>query len=65
MARLGWVSSEASGPATWPLPTISPRGVTPSFSAAAFEATTTAAPPSEICEALPAVTLPSLVEGRS
>ena len=38
----------------------------PSFSAAALEATITAAPPSEICEALPAVMLPALSKaGRS
>ena len=66
MARDGWVSSDASGPATWPYETSSPSGVMPSSSALALDITMTAAPPSEICEALPAVIVPSLVKaGRS
>src|SRR5690606_35278306 len=64
--RDGWVSSDGSGPATWPYDTISPSGSPPRRSAASLEATITAAAPSEICEALPAVMLPALSKaGRS
>ena len=42
-----------------PWATISASGVTPNRSARSFVVTTTAAPPSEIWEALPAVIVPS------
>ena len=60
MALEGWVSREVSGPATMPYPTTWPSGVTPSSLALSTDITTTAAPPSDICEALPAVMVPSL-----
>ena len=59
IARDGCVSSDGSGPATMPKPTSSASGVTPSSSALARLVTMTAAPPSEICDALPAVIVPS------
>ncbi len=59
MARDGWVSKDGSGPATRPKPTSSARGDSPSSSALARLMTTTAAAPSEIWDALPAVMVPS------
>ena len=60
IARDGCVSSDGSGPATMPKPTSSASGATPSSSALAAVMTTVAAAPSEICDALPAVIVPSL-----
>ena len=61
IARLGCVSSEAlSGPATMPYDTNSPSGATPRLSASAFDMTMTAEAPSESCDALAAVIVPSL-----
>ena len=63
---LGWDSSDGSGPATLPCAPISARIGAPSSSAFARDITTTAAAPSEICEADPAVTVPSAENaGRS
>ncbi len=59
MALLGWWRRLASGPATWPWETSSARGSTPRASARSRVVTMHAAAPSEICEALPAVMLPS------
>ena len=62
----GWDSSDGSGPATMPCAPISARIGAPSSSAFARHITTTAAAPSEICEADPAVTVPSAENaGRS
>ena len=56
----------ASGPATTPCAPISASQVRPSSSALALLITTTAAAPSEICEAEPAVMVPSVENaGRS
>ena len=66
MALAGWDCSELSGPATLPCAPISASQVRPSSSALALLMTTTAAAPSEICEAVPAVIVPSLANaGRS
>ena len=63
---LGWDSSDGSGPATTPCAPISARIGAPSSSALARLMTTTAAAPSEICDADPAVTVPSAANaGRS
>ena len=62
----GWDCSELSGPATLPCAPISASQVSPSSSALALLITTTAAAPSEIGEAVPAVIVPSLPNaGRS
>ena len=62
----GWDSSDGSGPATTPCAPISARIGAPSSSALARLMTTTAAAPSEICDADPAVTVPSAENaGRS
>ena len=62
MALAGCSCRLLSGPATTPWAPISARtrSATPSCSALARDMTTTAAAPSEICEALPAVMVPSL-----
>ena len=60
IARDGCVRSEVSGPATMPKLTSSAMGVRPRSSALALLVTISAAPPSEICDALPAVIVPSL-----
>ena len=60
IALAGWSWSVESGPATWPEAPISASQVRPSSSALALLITTTAQAPSEICEAEPAVMLPSL-----
>ena len=66
IALLGWDSSDGSGPATMPCAPISARIGAPSSSALARHITTTAAAPSEICDADPAVTVPSAENaGRS
>ena len=57
----GWLCSELSGPATTPCAPISASQVRPSSSALALLMTTTAQAPSEICDADPAVIVPSLV----
>ena len=60
------LQAESSGPATTPCAPISASQVRPSSSALALLITTTAAAPSEICEAEPAVMVPSLANaGRS
>src|SRR4051812_39692356 len=59
IAFAGWDSSEASGPATLPCAPISARIGAPNSSAFALLITTTAAAPSEIWLADPAVTVPS------
>jgi hypothetical protein len=59
MARDGWLCSVASGPATTPCAPISASGVSPSSAALAADITTTAQAPSEICDADPAVIVPS------
>ncbi len=65
-ALAGCSCSDASGPATTPWAPISASQLSPSSSALARLITTTAAAPSEICEAEPAVMVPSLVNaGRS
>jgi hypothetical protein len=62
----GWDSREASGPATTPCAPISARIGAPNSSALARLITTTAAAPSEIWLADPAVTVPSAENaGRS
>ena len=62
----GWDSSDGSGPATTPCAPISARIGAPNSSAFARDMTTTAAAPSEICDAEPAVTVPSAANaGRS
>ena len=58
MASAGTVCSHAYRSALIPWATISASGVSPSSSARSRFTTTTAAPPSEICEALPAVMVP-------
>ena len=66
MAWDGWECSELSGPATLPCAPISASTRTPARSAASADITTTAAAPSEICEAVPAVIVPSFPKaGRS
>ena len=66
MALDGWDSSDGSGPATTPCAPISARTGAPSSSALARLITTTAAAPSEIWLAEPAVTVPSAENaGRS
>ena len=55
----GWDSSDGSGPATTPCAPISARIGAPSSSALARHMTTTAAAPSEIWLAEPAVMVPS------
>ena len=59
MAWDGWDCSELSGPATLPCAPISAKTSSPARSAACADITTTAAAPSEICEAVPAVIVPS------
>ena len=62
----GWDCSELSGPATLPCAPISASQVRPSSCALSLLMTTTAAAPSEICEDVPAVIVPSLPNaGRS
>ena len=64
--RDGWCSNDGSGPATMPYPSSSASGVTPSSSAFARLIMITAAAPSEICDAFPAVMVPSFEKaGRS
>ena len=58
-AMAGTVCSQAYRSALMPWATISASGVTPSCSARSRSITTTAAPPSEICDAFPAVIVPS------
>ena len=66
MALEGCDWRELSGPATLPWAPISAIHSRPSSSALALLITTTAAAPSEICEAEPAVIVPSLAKaGRS
>ena len=66
MAFAGCSCSELSGPATMPCAPISASQVRPSEVARSLLMTTTAAAPSLICEALPALIVPSLVKaGRS
>ncbi len=66
MALAGWLCSVESGPATTPCAPISASQLSPSSVALALLITTTAAAPSEICEAEPAVMVPSLRNaGRS
>src|SRR5690606_14930146 len=66
IARDGWLCRVESGPATTPCAPISASQVRPSSSALVLLITTTAAAPSEIWEALPAVMVPSLEKaGRS
>ena len=66
IAFAGCSCSEASGPATTPWDPITASGVRPSSSAFRRLMTTTAAAPSEICDELPAVMVPSLANaGRS
>ena len=66
IAFAGCICSVESGPATWPEAPISASQVRPSSSALALLITTTAQAPSEICEAEPAVIVPSLENaGRS
>src|SRR5262249_52981881 len=60
MARDGCVRSDGSGPATMPKLTSSAMGVAPSSEAFSGLVTMTAAAPSEIWDALPAVIVPSL-----
>ena len=59
MALDGWECSELSGPATFPCAPISAMTFSPARSAYSADVTTTAAAPSEICEAVPAVIVPS------
>ena len=59
IARDGCVSNDVSGPATMPKLTSSAIGVTPRSAAFSRLMMTTAAAPSEICDALPAVIVPS------
>ena len=54
MALEGWEGSELSGPATLPCAPISASTAQPARSAASADITTTAAAPSEICDAVPA-----------
>ena len=66
MALDGCDCRELSGPATLPCAPISAIHSRPSSSALALLITTTAAAPSEICEDVPAVIVPSLAKaGRS
>ncbi len=66
MACAGWLCSEASGPATLPLAPISARTSRPRDSAFSLLMTTRAQAPSEICEAEPALMVPSAAKaGRS
>ncbi|TWH41917.1 hypothetical protein L612_004300000130 [Rhodococcus rhodochrous J38] len=66
IARAGCDCRVESGPATTPWRPISAIQLRPSSSALALLITTTAAAPSEICEAEPAVTVPSFEKaGRS
>ena len=60
MALDGWECSELSGPATLPCAPISARADSPARSAYSADVTTTAAAPSEIWDAVPAVIVPSL-----
>src|SRR5258705_4026975 len=60
MAFAGCDCSVESGPATTPWAPISASHVRPSSCALALFITTTAAAPSEICDAEPAVMVPSL-----
>src|SRR4051794_26327319 len=62
IARDGWLCSVASGPATTPWAPISASTVQPSSAAFSALMTTTAQAPSEICEAVPAVIVPSLAK---
>ena len=59
MAFAGWACSDASGPATKPWWPTSARIGAPSSSAFRRDMTTTAAAPSEIWDAEPAVIVPS------
>src|SRR5215467_4075497 len=59
MARDGWDCSELSGPATLPCAPTSASTPIPRAAAASADITTTAHAPSEICEAEPAVIVPS------
>ena len=61
MAIAGTVWRYAYRSADIPCATISAIGARPSSSAFARDVTTTAAAPSEICEALPAVIVPSFL----
>ena len=66
MAFAGCCWRVESGPATWPCAPISASHSSPSSSALALLMITTAQAPSEICEAEPAVMVPSLLNaGRS
>ena len=66
IALAGWDCRVESGPATTPCAPISASQLSPSSSALALLITTTAAAPSEIGEAEPAVMVPSLRKaGRS
>ena len=58
----GWECSELSGPATFPCAPISAMTFSPARSAYSADVTTTAAAPSEICEAVPAVIVPSVLK---
>ena len=60
IALAGCYCSVESGPATTPCAPISTSQLSPSSSALALFITTTAAAPSEICDAEPAVIVPSL-----
>ena len=62
MALEGWECSELSGPATLPCAPISASTCAPACCAASADMTTTAAAPSEICDAVPAVIVPSGAE---
>ena len=66
VALAGCSCSVESGPATWPCGADLGEPLRPSSSALALLITTTAQAPSEICEAEPAVMVPSLLNaGRS
>ena len=66
MALAGCDCSELSGPATQPCAPISASTGAPAAAAASADITTTAQAPSEICEAEPAVIVPSAANaGRS
>ena len=66
VALAGCICRVESGPATMPCAPISASHARPSSSALALLITTTAQAPSEICDAEPAVMVPSLANaGRS
>ena len=66
MARAGLSCRVESGPATMPCAVISAIQSSPRRSASSLDITTTAAAPSEICDEVPAVMVPSLRKaGRS